>query len=278
MSLTKMKWHKHPIVTGPEAACILGIDPLHPISKERLHPARSHPGLAPGSQRPAGSRTCGDRSQAADGRAGHPGARKQHPDADRPTQAAAPPPQPQSILGCLRPHQGRLGVLRGRWLQPGERSPAGAAGENQALAAVCRPGATDDPVPCRHTSPIIAGSPGGLMLHSVTEAGTSPPGGRVTAHQGRGACLPGRTRPSRVEGCPKGVSLSPLLAASALQAPRSHPAAAAPRPRTTTRGGARTHRPCPRPPLHGKWVFLWGWNPLHRNACLFPRNSPASLL
>ena len=28
MSLTRNEWHKHPIVTGPEALCILGIDYL----------------------------------------------------------------------------------------------------------------------------------------------------------------------------------------------------------------------------------------------------------
>lgn len=28
VSLTRKEWHKHPIVTGPEALCILGIDYL----------------------------------------------------------------------------------------------------------------------------------------------------------------------------------------------------------------------------------------------------------
>lgn len=78
------------------------------------------------------------------------------------------------------------GVLQGHCVQPWEQSPASAAGERQAPAAMCRPGAADDPVSCRHMSPIIVRSLGGLMLHGVTKAGTSPPGGLVTTHQGRG--------------------------------------------------------------------------------------------
>lgn len=186
-------------------------------------------GCPQGSSRPAVSTTTRrDRSQAADGQVGHPGARRQHPDADRPTWEAAPPPQPWSILGCLSPCWGRLRVLQGHCVQPREQSLASATGESQALAAVCCPGAADDPVSCRHISPVIARSLSGLMLHGVTEAGMSPQeASSPCTGTGAGVCR-GRHKPSRVEGCPRGVSLSPLLAASALKALRSHPAAAAP--------------------------------------------------
>lgn len=139
----------------------------------------------------------------------------------------------------------RLRVLQGHYIQPGEQSPAGAMGQNQALAAMCHPGAADDPLSCCHMSPVIARSPGGPMPHSTAEAGTPASGALVTVHQGRGTAVPGQTEPSSAEGCPKGVTLSPLLAASALQGPRTYLAAAAPVPCTTTPGGVYTQHPFP---------------------------------
>lgn len=72
-----------------------------------------------------------------------------------------------------------------------------------------------------HMSPIIARSPGELMLPSVTEAGTFPPqGGHITAHQSKGTHILGQIQP-------KGVSMESACLLS-LQAPGFHPATPAP--------------------------------------------------
>lgn len=111
-------------------------------------------------------------------------------------------PQLWSTLGCLCPCQGRLRVLQGCCAHPREQSPASAAGESQALDAVCHPGAADDPVSL-HIFPVIAGSLGGLVLHSVTEAGISPQEALSLCTRAGAWVCQGTRSPAVLKGVPK---------------------------------------------------------------------------